>query len=709
MNPNTDEKIKQAISAWVDGEADAQETQIAQSAVQENAKYREYLNELKKLSLVAKQWKDEEFSTDLNRKFEKIKNREGIAMKNTVKKISPKVAGSLVMASVAAFILVVYTPHLTKPIMPVPEKGEMKRTPPISVVEKTVSRGAPAVTAAALAPQTIGKVFVKKEVLEPQVVAAGASMNQAESRKSSYFNGARHQVAEAVFSARLSDSRMKSEAVYDRAVSPSISWVDRDARESNTESYNTVDETSFKNVIDSPLSTFSIDVDTASYANLRRFLTSEQMLPKDAVRIEEMINYFHYDYPEPAKNEPFSITTEISPCPWMKEHSLVLIGLKGKSLDVKNLPPSNLVFLIDVSGSMEEPNKLPLLQKALSKLVNQLSGNEKVAIVTYAGNAGLVLPSTSATEKSKILQAIENLSAGGSTAGGQGIELAYQTAKENFIKDGNNRVILATDGDFNVGVSSDAELVRIIEEKRGLGIFLTVLGFGEGNYKDSKMQQLADKGNGNYFYIDTLREAQKVLVHELGSTLFTIAKDVKLQVEFNPAYVKSYRLIGYEKRALANEDFKNDKKDAGELGAGHTVTALYEIVPQDSKEDIASSVDPLKYQASQVKKSKELLTVKMRYKEPNANESKPLEKILAAGDPAKAASENMKQASAVAEFGLLLRKSEFKANASYTHVLDVLKGLKGEDQENYRAELVQLVEKAKSLDETSIDGIKFKQ
>ncbi|MBI4711607.1 MAG: VWA domain-containing protein, partial [Candidatus Omnitrophica bacterium] len=364
----------------------------------------------------------------------------------------------------------------------------------------------------------------------------------------------------------------------------------------NTEGYNKVEELSFKNVTSDPLSTFSIDVDTASYSNLRRFLNENQMPPQDVVRIEEMINYFHYDYPKPDGKDPFSITTEVGSCAWNPAHQTVLIGLKGKELDQATMPPSNLVFLIDVSGSMQDPNKLPLLQQAFRKLTNQLSEKEKVAMVVYAGNAGLVLPSTSSAEKSKILQAIDGLQAGGSTAGGAGIQLAYQVAKENFSKGGNNRVILATDGDFNVCASSDAEMVRLIESKRDEGIFLTILGFGEGNLKDSKMQQIADKGNGNYFYIDSLMEAQKVLVRELGSTLFTIAKDVKIQVEFNPAQVKGYRLVGYEKRALANEDFNNDKKDAGELGAGHTVTALYEIIPAGSKEETGSAVDPLKYQ-----------------------------------------------------------------------------------------------------------------
>ncbi|HYM92516.1 MAG TPA: von Willebrand factor type A domain-containing protein, partial [Chitinophagaceae bacterium] len=340
----------------------------------------------------------------------------------------------------------------------------------------------------------------------------------------------------------------------------------------NTESYDHITENRFLKVKDNPLSTFSIDVDVASYSNVRRFLNLGQLPPAGAVRIEELINYFHYDYPQPTDEHPFSINTEISDCPWNKENKLVLIGLQGKKIPAENLPASNLVFLIDVSGSMDEPNKLPLVKASMKMLVDQLREQDKVAIVVYAGNAGLVLSSTSGSDKTKIKDAIDNLEAGGSTAGGAGIKLAYKIAKENFAKGGNNRVILCTDGDFNIGASSDDEMERLIEQERKSGVFLTVLGFGMGNYKDSKMEKLADKGNGNHAYIDQLSEAKKVLVNEFGGTLFTIAKDVKLQIEFNPAKVQGYRLIGYENRILNKEDFNNDKKDAGELGSGHTVT-----------------------------------------------------------------------------------------------------------------------------------------
>jgi len=393
----------------------------------------------------------------------------------------------------------------------------------------------------------------------------------------------------------------------------------------NTEQYDLIVETGFQSVTDHPLSTFSIDVDTAGYANVRRFLTRNQMPPKDAVRIEELINYFSYDYPEPQDETPFAVITELAACPWNKEHQLVHIGLKGRRIDTENMPASNLVFLLDVSGSMNSPDKLPLLKKGFKLLTEQLREKDRVAIAVYAGAAGLVLPSTPGNEKHTILKAIDNLQAGGSTAGAQGIKLAYRVALENFIENGNNRVILATDGDFNVGVSSDGELVRLIESKRKENIFLTVLGFGTGNLKDAKMEKLADKGNGNYAYIDNLLEAKKVLVKEMGGTLHTIAKDVKLQIEFNPAHVKAYRLIGYENRRLNKEDFNNDKKDAGELGAGHTVTALYELIPADSDE-VPATVDPLKYQDSKIKpaalESEELMTVKLRYKKPDENKSR---------------------------------------------------------------------------------------
>jgi Ca-activated chloride channel family protein len=421
-----------------------------------------------------------------------------------------------------------------------------------------------------------------------------------------------------------------------------------------------------------------------------------------------MINYFSYDYPQPQKDHPFSITTEISTCPWNTSHRLIHIGLQGKSLETKQLPPSNLVFLLDVSGSMGQPNKLPLLQKAFKLLVNELGPNDRVSIVVYAGAAGLVLPSTAASKKETISSAIERLSAGGSTAGGAGIKLAYKVAHENYIREGNNRIILATDGDFNVGVSSTSELVRMIEDYRKKGIFLTILGFGMGNYKDGRMEQLADKGNGNYFYIDNLMEAKKVFINDMRGTLFTIAKDVKLQLEFNPAKVKAYRLIGYENRLLNKEDFADDTKDAGELGAGHTVTALYEIIPFGSDEEVPGA-DELKYQANKISpkafKNKEILTLKLRYKKPDEDKSKLIVHPLLDDNIVLAkTSDNFKFSAAVAAFGMLLRDSEFKGDVDYNPVLKLAREGKGKDYFGYRAEFIQLVEKCSLLDSIRSDG-----
>jgi Ca-activated chloride channel family protein len=469
----------------------------------------------------------------------------------------------------------------------------------------------------------------------------------------------------------------------------------------NTEDYSPITENIFHRALNNPLSTFAIDVDAASYSNIRRFITNGQLPPKDAVRIEEMINYFHYDYPQPDGSDPFSINTEVAACPWDNEHLLVHIGLQGKRIPVQNLPPTNLVFLLDVSGSMDTPNKLPLLKSAFSLLVNELRPQDRIAIVVYAGAAGLVLPSTPGDQKEKINTALSQLQAGGSTAGGQGIILAYKIAQENLMKEGNNRIILATDGDFNIGASSNGEMERLIEEKRQTGIFLTVLGFGMGNYKDSKMEILADKGNGNYAYIDNILEAKKVLVNEFGGTLFTIAKDVKIQVEFNPAVVQSYRLVGYENRKLNDEDFNNDKKDAGELGSGHTVTAIYEIIPVGVEDKTNSGVDPLKYQDNQpkiIKNSSEIMTVKLRYKAPEGDVSKLTSHIVRneAKDPERA-SENLRFSSSVAAFGMLLRDSEFKGNMNYEMVLQLAKSAKGNDEEGYRAEFIKLVESAKLM------------
>ena len=492
------------------------------------------------------------------------------------------------------------------------------------------------------------------------------------------------------------DRRMKSAEMSAGYASPMVigNVVSRQDN-FNTESYSPIAENDFKNVIASPLSTFSIDVDAASYSNMRRFITNGQNPPADAVRIEEMINYFSYDYPQPKGEHPFSITTEMSDCPWNKNNKLIHIGLQGKKMDMSELPSSNLVFLLDVSGSMSSPNKLPLLKKSFNLLVNNLTENDRVAIVVYAGAAGLVLPSTPGNDKEKIMEALNNLNAGGSTAGGAGIKLAYKIAQENFIKEGNNRIILATDGDFNIGASSDGEMTGLIEEKRKSGVYLTCLGFGMGNYKDSKMETLADKGNGNYAYIDNILEAKKVLVTEMGGTMFTIVKDVKLQLEFNPEKIESYKLIGYENRLLNDEDFNDDTKDAGELGAGHTVTALYEVVLKG--QGTAPSVDPLRYQRLTelipAPKTDEILTVKFRYKKPTEEKSKLIVNHLTDKSISLSkTSENFRFSAAVAEFGLLLRNSKHKAEASFEKVLALAKSSKGKDEFGYRAEFIRLVE-----------------
>ncbi len=477
--------------------------------------------------------------------------------------------------------------------------------------------------------------------------------------------------------------------------------------EMEREGYDHISENKFLKVSDNPLSTFSIDVDAASYSNVRRFITQGQLPPAGAIRIEEMINYFKYNYPQPTGTDPFSINSEIANAPWNKDHKLVMIGLQGKKIPVDDLPPSNLVFLIDVSGSMMSANKLPLVQQSMKMLVDQLREQDMVSIVVYAGAAGLVLPPTSGYEKQTIKEAIDKLTAGGSTAGGAGIKLAYNTARENFLKNGNNRVILCTDGDFNVGASSDDAMVTLIEKERNSGVFLTVLGYGMGNYQDAKMQKLADKGNGNHAYIDGLSEAKKVLVNEFGGTLFTIAKDVKLQVEFNPAKVKGYRLIGYENRMLAKEDFNDDKKDAGELGSAHTVTALYEIIPVGVNSEFLKNVDSLKYQStlqplSASSHNGEMLTVKFRYKEPDGDKSKLIEHAVQDRSlPLASASENFRFAASVAEFGMLLRSSEFKSDASYESVISLARGAKKKDPEGYRSEFLKLVKKAQDLAATT--------
>jgi Ca-activated chloride channel family protein len=469
----------------------------------------------------------------------------------------------------------------------------------------------------------------------------------------------------------------------------------------NTEGYSRIEENPFFTTQRAPLSTFSIDVDTASYSNTRRFLTGGQLPPKDAVRVEELINYFSYDYPQPAGPEPFSVTAEVSACPWNDAHRLVLVGLQGRKLSREQLPPANLVFLVDVSGSMEAETKLPLVQSSLRLLAEQLTERDRVAVVVYAGASGLVLPSTSGDRRGEIVAAVENLRAGGSTNGGDGIRLAYKVARENFIQNGVNRVVLATDGDFNVGTTSEGELVRLIEEERRSGVFLSVLGFGTGNLKDSTMEKLADHGNGNYAYVDTPAEARKVLGQQLGGTLATIAKDVKIQVEFNPRAAAGYRLIGYENRLLRDEDFNDDQKDAGEIGAGHTVTALYEVVPAGRRVP-TGDVDELKYQQpaapNAAAASGELMTIKLRYKQPDGAESRLVS--LSVADRAGAwqrASDNFRFAASVAAFGLLLRDSRHKGAANYEGVAHLARSAAGADLAGHRAEFVGLVERARTL------------
>lgn len=468
-------------------------------------------------------------------------------------------------------------------------------------------------------------------------------------------------------------------------------------RINNNESYTIIEENDFEKTSLSPLSTFSIDVDKASYSNVRRMINNGTFIEPDAVKIEEMVNYFDYKYPQPTGNHPFSINTEVAITPWNSATKIVKIGLQGKTYDNEELPASNLIFLIDVSGSMSSQNKLPLLKSAFKLLVNQLREKDKVSIVVYAGAAGVVLKPTSGDKKEKIISALNKLNSGGSTAGGQGIKLAYELAEKHLKKGGNNRVILATDGDFNVGASSDKEMEKLIEEKRKSGVFLSVLGFGYGNYKDSKLEILADKGNGNHAYIDSMQEAQKVFGKEFGGTLFTIAKDVKIQVEFNPSKVQGYRLIGYENRMLENEDFIDDTKDAGELGSGHAVTALYEVIPVGIKSDYLKDVSNLKYTKPEttLNYKDELFTVKFRYKKPDGDES--IEMIHVQKNNIKEASEDFKFALAVALFGMQLRDSKFTNGAKIEQVLSLAKEGKGKDIDGYRAEFKRLVSSYQNL------------
>ena len=483
------------------------------------------------------------------------------------------------------------------------------------------------------------------------------------------------------------------------AVCPTAMY-DMDTR-MNTEEYDRIQENGFKSVADTPLSTFSIDVDPASYSNMRRFINRGELPPADAIRTEELVNYFSYDYPKPTGNDPVKITVEAGTCTWNTAHRLVRIGLKAKEIPTEQVPASNLVFLIDVSGSMWGANRLDLVKSSLKLLVNNLRNKDKVAIVTYAGSAGVKLEATSGGDKQKIREAIDELTAGGSTAGGAGIHLAYQIAKKNFISDGNNRIILCSDGDFNVGVSSAEGLEQLIEKERKSGVHLTVLGYGMGNYKDKKIQVLAEKGNGNHAYIDNLQEANRVLVGEFGATLHTVAKDVKLQVEFNPSQVQAYRLIGYESRLLKDEDFNNDAKDAGDMGAGHTVTAFYEVIPAGVKNEYVGKVDDLKYQKKEKMTLKptgsdELLTVKLRYKAPDKDVSRKME-LPFVDNKGDSVSSDFRFASAVAMFGQLLRDSDFKGTADYDKVIKLAKQGLNNDERGYRREFIRVVEAASGL------------
>lgn len=502
----------------------------------------------------------------------------------------------------------------------------------------------------------------------------------------------------AQFSGLAAPSADKVDEFRGRAPSPTGRF--------DTETYDAVEENRFLSARENPLSTFSIDVDTASYANVRRFLRDGALPPSGAVRVEELINYFPYDYPQPKSGEPFSVNVEINHPPWNPRHDLVRIGIKGREVSRAERPAGSLVFLVDVSGSMQDADKLPLLKRGLRSLVENLSPKDRVAIAVYAGSSGLVLPPTSGLDKQRILKALEDLESGGSTNGAEGIQLAYRVARENFIEEGINRVILCTDGDFNVGVTSQSELVSLIEKERSSGVYLSVLGFGRGNLKDSTMEKLADKGNGNYFYIDSPSEARKVLVDQLGGTIFTIAKDVKVQVEFNPALVAGYRLLGYENRLLAKEDFNDDRKDAGEIGSGHSVTALYEVVPVGQPWLGQGTVDPLKYQGQRVEPfhaSNELLTVKLRYKEPDGNVSRLTQLPVEASAPQtfEEASRDFKFAVAVAGFGLKLRGSSLGDQISWENLRNIAAKSLGEDPGGHRAEFLTLIEKAKELTDSA--------
>ena len=545
----------------------------------------------------------------------------------------------------------------------------------------------------------LSEVVVTGRGIEPRRAAAGSVANVVIRGMSTLDGKAKRSAREA----ETADMRSLSEPAGYAAAAPMPTLPARDEAGAG-DTYAHVKENGFFEAQKTPLSTFALDVDNASYSNVRRFLNEGQLPPRDAVRVEEMLNYFRYDYPAPAADspDPVRLSTELAACPWNPGHQLARIGVQARRIETAQLPPANLVFLVDVSGSMAEPDRLPLVQAGLRLLVRQLRPQDRVALVVYAGAAGLVLPPTPGSQPQVILDAIDRLEAGGSTAGGAGLRLAYATARQHFNQAGNNRVVLASDGDFNVGESSDAALEQLIVDQRESGVFLTVLGCGRGNLRDARMETLADKGNGNYAYLDNLDEANRVLVAQFGGTLFTVAQDVKLQIEFNPARVASYRLVGYENRLLEAEDFNNDRKDAGELGAGHTVTALYEIVPVGSAQPL---VDKLKYQQSPAAPvsiqqfiTNDVLTVKLRYKAPRGTTSQLLSQPLVGAPVAIAnASADFRFAAAVAQFGLLLRQSEQRGTATWVATEQLANGARGSDTDGYRAELVRLVQLAKGL------------
>lgn len=712
---NSELNIKELISKHIDGEASPEEMQIVEQAIKGNEPLRKYYEELKQVQAALKSWDEEDLSPDLEQKlYNSLPGqapRKGEEKMQLTRRYFAQLSTLLVLIMVIAVSLQVYTKRGIQ--------GRIKSAADdigeqFSPGNGNVMKAAQSVSPTAPSASAERREFAKKDKggyqmsayqYEPYYLTSNHAAPQEAGKLAAIgaktAGGFQRQSYDPAVLGMETDLLDESRTIALYRVDTDGRYCDSIRCQSapgNTEEYQRIYENEFLEVAQNPLSTLSIDVDTASYANVRRYLMQwNQLPPADAVRIEEMINYFDYQYPQPTGEHPFSVTIDAAQCPWNSKHQLARIGIQGKTLGSKEIPPSNLVFLIDVSGSMADQNKLPLLKTAFKKMVNQLSENENVALVVYAGAAGMVLDSTPGSNKRAILDAIDRLQSGGSTAGGAGIQLAYQIAKSNFIKRGNNRVILATDGDFNVGVSSTSEMIRLIEEKRKDGIFLTVLGFGTGNYKDERMEQIADKGNGNFYYIDTEKEGEKVLVQELGSTLFAIAKDVKIQIEFNPAQVKAYRLIGYENRVLAKEDFNDDTKDAGELGAGHTVTALYELVPADSKEEFRK-VDPLVYRKGEAVQSKDLMTVKLRYKKPDEDVSKLIQTSVTHDEIKTEPKGDFQFASAVAEFGLLLRNSQFKNNASYENVLQSAQESLGNDKFGYRQEFQDIVKKAQSLD-----------